>query len=136
MALDGRQLDQLRRKIDERRRALAAEIDDDEDRFRKDNVGELAGPTADPADASVADLIADIDGAEADRDLRELRELEAALARIDQGTYGECVDCGRDIGFERLMAQPTARRCIECQSRYEKTFAVPGAPPPPGAPTL
>lgn len=73
-------------------------------------------------------LLADLDQADRSRDLDELRGLEAAHGRIESGEFGVCVDCGRDIAFERLRATPTAIRCIDCQTRHEKTFATPGAP--------
>jgi len=42
-----------------------------------------------------------------------------ALARIDAGTFGDCVRCGRAISLERLRAVPYAAYCIECQQRIE-----------------
>ena len=45
-----------------------------------------------------------------------LEEIEAALARLVEGTYGVCVDCGRPVAPERLAALPWAARCIDCQS--------------------
>jgi len=42
---------------------------------------------------------------------------------VDEGTIGICIDCGQDIGFERLLANPTARRCLICQEHREKTYA-------------
>jgi RNA polymerase-binding protein DksA len=62
-----------------------------------------------------------IEHAELERDQQELREIEDTRERIANGTYGQCIDCGRDIPFERLKAQPTAKRCIACQSAWEKT---------------
>jgi len=38
----------------------------------------------------------------------------AAIARIDEGSYGICTSCGKDIGEERLAAKPEAALCIEC----------------------
>jgi RNA polymerase-binding transcription factor DksA len=64
---------------------------------------------------------AGIEHAELQRDLQELREIDAARERIADGRYGECVDCGQPIALERLKAQPTAQRCIACQAAYEKT---------------
>ena len=58
------------------------------------------------------------------RDANELREITAALQRIDDGHYGKCVDCGAKITNSRLTVQPAALRCIVCQQRHE------GAPPP------
>ncbi len=49
----------------------------------------------------------------------ELRDVEAALARIDDGTYGICVESGEPIPYARLAANPSAARCIACQERLE-----------------
>lgn len=46
-----------------------------------------------------------------------LAEIEAALARLDDGTYGLCVDCAEQISPERLEALPAAARCMDCQAR-------------------
>lgn len=47
---------------------------------------------------------------------QELAQIEAAIARIDTGTYGECAKCGDDIKPERLAVQPEAPLCISCAS--------------------
>jgi RNA polymerase-binding transcription factor DksA len=94
---------------------------------RREQFGELAGPVPDPGDQSVADLIADLDQADLSRDVDELRAIEAAGERFAQGHYGECVNCGRDIDYARLRANPAALRCIDCQRLYEKTHIVPPA---------
>jgi DnaK suppressor protein len=46
-----------------------------------------------------------------------LAEIEAALGRLDDGSYGVCSSCGQPIGAERLAARPAARTCIGCASR-------------------
>lgn len=46
-----------------------------------------------------------------------LVDIDAALGRLDDGTYGYCETCGEQIARERLLARPTARTCIECASR-------------------
>ena len=43
------------------------------------------------------------------------REIDAALKRIDDGTFGKCENCGQDIPFERLEARPTATLCVTCK---------------------
>jgi DnaK suppressor protein len=48
------------------------------------------------------------------------RQVEAALARIEAGEYGECQSCGEEINLRRLAAQPEAPLCLDCQSRREK----------------
>jgi len=48
---------------------------------------------------------------------RNLAEVDAAMTRLDEGTYGVCERCGQPIGAERLEARPTARLCILCAGR-------------------
>ncbi len=55
-----------------------------------------------------------LDAAAADRAL-----IEQALARLDAGTYGSCVDCGKKIPEPRLKARPEVARCVEDQQRFE-----------------
>ena len=50
-----------------------------------------------------------------DRNEQHLAAVDGALARLDAGTYGSCVRCGRPIAPERLDALPWAAHCIECQ---------------------
>lgn len=46
--------------------------------------------------------------------LAEVRQLSAAIERIDQGAYGRCARCGADIGEGRLAALPSATTCVQC----------------------
>jgi DnaK suppressor protein len=48
-----------------------------------------------------------------------LAEIEAALKRIDDGTYGICTNCGKEIPPERLEARPWATLCIDCKRQRE-----------------
>lgn len=80
----------------------------------------------DTGDASVADQLAELNLDLLDRHIQALREVEAALARIDTGDYGFCSEDEEPIGYQRLKANPTARRCIACQERFERTHAQPG----------
>ncbi len=50
---------------------------------------------------------------------QHLEEVEAALQRLDAGTYGICVECGQPIGPERLEALPWTTHCIRCQQRVD-----------------
>ena len=116
------QRDQLTRALERRREALLEELMRDAARARDEQFGELAGPVTDIGDESVAALLADLDQAELSRDVAELREVEAARKRLADGAYGICADCGAEIGFERLQAEPAAARCVECQAHHEKTY--------------
>lgn len=73
----------------------------------------------------VADGLAELDLAEVRHVLADLTEVDAALARMRDGSYGECTDCGVDIAPARLAAYPTARRCINCQGAYERKTSGP-----------
>ncbi len=55
-----------------------------------------------------------------ERDRAALREIKAALARVEEGEYGVCGECGEDIGVARLKAQPFATLCVECKTRLEE----------------
>ncbi|HEX6923561.1 MAG TPA: TraR/DksA C4-type zinc finger protein [Bacillales bacterium] len=51
---------------------------------------------------------------------QELSEVHAALERMEQGTYGQCVDTGKEISFERLKAIPYAKRTVAAEEAYTK----------------
>jgi DnaK suppressor protein len=123
MALTPRQAEELKAIVDERRALLRQEVDRDLDRLREDGLGNVIGAVPDPGDESVQSQLQELDRADASRDLSELRMLDAARARMAEGRYGVCSNCGQDIGFERLRANPAAERCIRCQTLYEKTHA-------------
>ena len=54
-----------------------------------------------------------------ERETDELAVIDTALARIDVGTYGQCIDCGAEITMARLKASPGVPRCIHCQEKAE-----------------
>lgn len=61
----------------------------------------------------------DLEFAMDERETAELRQVKAALSRIEAGTYGRCIDCGMIIPTARLQAAPHALRCIVCQEKTE-----------------
>jgi len=123
MALTPEQTAELQALVDGRRAALLREFGLDLGRMREDRLDNVVGAVPDPGDESVQSLIQDLDQADASRDLSELRALDAARARMADGSYGVCTSCGQDIAFERLRATPGAERCIRCQTQFEKTHA-------------
>jgi len=84
---------------------------------------ELAGQVHDLGEASVADLLVDLQLAEIDQHIKEIRAIDAALMRIAANRYGICVDCSVDIAPERLNAYPTAFRCHRCAVNHERNHA-------------
>ena len=55
-----------------------------------------------------------------ENELKKLREVTEALKRIEEGVYGKCVSCGKDIEEKRLVAIPEAKKCIACKAAEEK----------------
>jgi DnaK suppressor protein len=75
---------------------------------------------ADPADRATAESDRAFTLRIRDRERRLIRKIQAALQRIDDGTYGVCEDCGEDISIQRLKARPVTRLCINCKARQEE----------------
>jgi RNA polymerase-binding protein DksA len=129
MALAAEQQKQLELALKTRYQQLINEVrrelgQDGEQHFA--DFAEAGG--SDQGDESVADALADIAAARVDRQVNEMREIEAARKRMKQVEYGVCGDCGEDIRFERLLAYPTALRCVACQQQHEKTHASQNTP--------
>lgn len=87
-----------------------------------ENGGELSSPAG---DQHIADHASDTFDRELDESLEEnavqvLHEIDVALARIEEGTYGTCSACGREIPEERLAAVPYATLCIDDKRKQER----------------
>jgi len=55
-----------------------------------------------------------------DRAIQHLGQVDASLARLDDGTFGQCIRCGREVAPARLEALPWAAHCIECQTAIDR----------------
>jgi RNA polymerase-binding transcription factor DksA len=77
---------------------------------------------SDQKDGAQQQQFESIDGAQEQRDIDELAQVELALKRLDAGTYGNCLDCHESIPLERLRVQPAAERCAVCQFGHERTL--------------
>jgi RNA polymerase-binding transcription factor len=78
----------------------------------------------DTDDDAAAEAQRSMDIAQLSHTTAELAEIDAALARIANGSYGWCIDCGGPVGRPRLLVQPMAVRCAPCQSKREKRIPV------------
>lgn len=76
--------------------------------------------TMDMGDLSQLDLNEDIDYALLNMQIERLREVEDALDRLEEGTYGICEDCGVSINLERLKVLPFTTYCVQCQEKREQ----------------
>src|SRR5688572_6901380 len=126
--LTKQQIDTLRQRLLERQQVLIGEVNDQRAQTAAEGNDDAAGGPGDAADESVVRMITDLHLQEAGRDMEELNDIAAALDRIDNGEYGDCDECGIEIGYPRLEAQPAALRCVECQSVHEKTYASKSTP--------
>jgi len=119
MALQTQDLERLKRRLAKRSEELRWLIHDALVASKREDYIELAGSVHDAGEEAVAELLADMRLSALDREVKELKDIEAALARIAARTYGTCTDCGAGIDRERLDAYPTAKRCLACQTKYE-----------------
>jgi RNA polymerase-binding protein DksA len=119
--LDARQMEELKSSLKARARQLREEIRQTLLKSDHEQYAMIGDQVRDLEDDSFADLMVDVNLAEIDRDLQELRLIDAAFLRIGDGSYGHCDDCGAPIDVERLRAAPFASRCFDCQSSFERT---------------
>lgn len=116
--LDQAQLAHLRLLLEQRRAALARQGDIDVVESTRDlPVQEVE---TSPADKATVRLLNDLALEAAGWNAAQMLSVKRALAKFDDGSYGQCEECGNDIGFSRLQARPEARLCITCQTRAEK----------------
>ena len=108
-----------RRSLDAvRRRTLArlADLSDDYAGMVEASRDSNADDEHDPEGATIAFERSQV-GSLVEQAREQLAEVDASLARLDAGTYGDCERCGQPISAGRLEARPTARLCIGCASR-------------------
>ena len=94
---------------------LRADIARELRKYDDERFGLIATNVADRAELSIADLIGDVYLAEIERDVCELLNVESALKRLADGTYGVCVECAQAVDPLRLQFNPHAARCLRCQ---------------------
>ncbi|MGD8402210.1 MAG: TraR/DksA C4-type zinc finger protein [Anaerolineales bacterium] len=103
-------LDKMRKKLDKQKKELSARVEEERE---KASPNSLANPDR-------SDLASDYSYRARRLSMVEqleeqLEETTEALNRIDEGTYGQCTNCGNSIAPERLEALPAAELCIDCQ---------------------
>lgn len=80
----------------------------------------VRGGGAEAGDAGANLTEADRNQASVQTALEQRSAVLAALSRIDEGSYGRCVDCGQEIPEPRLEARPATARCVACQSKRDR----------------
>jgi DnaK suppressor protein len=122
-----------RDKIEARLRERADEISKRRDQIKRAEDGMREGELAD-YDQHPADTGTEMHDQELDETTLmiledELKQVQIARQRLEEGLYGICVDCGEEIPPERLDAVPEAVRCIKDQNIYEGQLRARGGPP-------
>jgi RNA polymerase-binding protein DksA len=109
-----------KRLVDDRARAQGAL-----DYLHEENPGSMEDETQEipsdnhPGDVATITLDREIDYTLEENEERLIAEIDAALERIEAGTFGICQTCGNPIGLERLEAVPYTTQCIECKRKEE-----------------
>ena len=78
------------------------------------------GEVTDRKDDAAQSMLTGVSDTEERLHLAEMKDVQSALHRLDDGTYGDCVDCGEPIPLQRLLVQPAALRCTACQTVGER----------------
>ena len=104
----------------ERLGGIKAELDDLRDQSKPDAVEALSSNSTHQADIATETFDREKDLTILDNIEGELADVEHALQRLDDGTYGTCEACGRPIGDDRLEAMPAARFCVNDQAEAER----------------
>lgn len=106
----------FRRLLEGRRQEILAEAGRAVDSMN----GRAETGYADPADRALLESDRSFLLRMRDRERKLLGKINEAFARIDEGTYGRCEECGLEIGLERLKARPVTTLCIACKSTQEE----------------
>jgi len=120
--LSPEELDRARAELLDRRRRLWERVERLSAESAQDNpreLGEISSLPTHPADLGTEAFEQETDFGLAERSSAEIREIDRALARLDDGSYGVCEHCDQRISEERLHALPSAALCARCQAEQE-----------------
>jgi len=109
----------LRKMLLERRQEVMKEINGLIGHRMSDEIQRRVDSAPDVGDQALLDTerVRDISIMELRNKMRQ--QIDEALAKLEEGTYGRCADCGAEITEKRLRAVPFARRCVTCQAKQE-----------------
>ncbi|MCU0842056.1 MAG: TraR/DksA family transcriptional regulator [Thiobacillaceae bacterium] len=122
--LTKKNLSEIRTALGAKREALLKQIQAALEETGQTQYAEVLGRgSGDSSDEALAITLGDLSAARLDHEVRQMRELDVAMRRLEDKDFGLCVDCGAAIPAARLVANPAAVRCIACQEVHEKTYA-------------
>lgn len=107
-------LDAIKKTLLQRKQELEKElIRLSQEKFSDDQV-------QDPGDQALSSTMDMLSSSFQDTEREEYKRIEQALGKIEDGTYGICVDCFQPISEKRLTSFPNAARCLSCQETFEE----------------
>jgi DnaK suppressor protein len=108
---------ELKKMLEDRRRELMSEV---QGKIRESRAeGGKEREVLDQGESSEVDIQDDIEFALIQMKAETLNKIDAALRRLEEGTYGDCFECGEEISEARLRALPFAVRCKDCEEARE-----------------
>ncbi len=110
---------ELKQILEDRRREILNEVHEKMRDVRAEGAKGEGQGVLDAAEASEADIQDDIEFALIQMKSETLHKINEALARLDEGTFGYCFECGDEISERRLRALPFAVRCKDCEEERE-----------------
>jgi len=110
---------ELKQILEERRREILNEVQEKMRDVRAEGASFEGKGVLDAAETSEADIQDDIEFALIQMKSETLHKIEEALLRLEEGTYGNCFECGDEISERRLRALPFAVRCKDCEEARE-----------------
>jgi DnaK suppressor protein len=113
----GSRYDELKKMLEDRRRELMTEVQGKIRDARAE--GGKEREVLDQGESSEVDIQEDIEFALIQMKAETLNKIDAALRRLDEGSYGDCFECGDEISEARLRALPFAVRCKDCEEARE-----------------
>ena len=118
-AAGSRRYNELKQMLLSRRRELQAQVQDKMRDVRSTGEVTKLSEVFDAGESSEADIQEDIELALIQMKSETLNRVDDALTRLEQGTYGNCFECGEEIAEKRLKALPFAVRCKDCEEAKE-----------------
>jgi len=116
----GSRYSELKQMLDDRRRELQAEVQGKMRGVREEGTwGGKLNEVLDAVESAEADIQEDLEFALVKMKSETINKVNDALARLEQGSYGNCFDCGEEIAEKRLRALPFAVRCKDCEEARE-----------------
>jgi DnaK suppressor protein len=117
--MDNIRYEELKKMLDERKREILSEVREKIRDVRSESSNGKMNEVLDSGESSEADIQEDIEFALIQMKAETLSKINEALARLEEGAYGNCFECGEEIAERRLRALPFAVRCKDCEEARE-----------------